>query len=158
MPPTRSPLRERAEAVSAGWPPTGPVAASSGTPYPGRPTRLLERGEYVFDSLAFMEVNRQTKQRLRQDYQVAVRVRCDRCGRVLGELYGSQEEPRTFSTRLVSGLLPWGARIEYFRCHRRCLSSPYLVRWDKLVVAYRTAAGRPPGQQDLWLLGDVRGR
>jgi len=90
---------------------------------------------------------------------VTVRVRCDRCGRVLGELYGMADEPVSFSAGRATGLLPRGSRIDYFR-HRpgsRCMPVPYVVRWGKLAAAYAKAAGHPePRRRVVWLLADVR--
>jgi hypothetical protein len=107
-----------------------------------------------------MQATRQTRIRERASSEVTVRVRCDRCGRGLGELYGLPDVPVSFSAGKVQGLLPGGSRIDYFR-HRpgsRCLPAPYIVRWEKLVAAYRKAASRPPGRQRvIWLLADVRG-
>ena len=84
--------------------------------------------------------------RLRAEYAVVVRVRCGTCHRILGRLYGSRHEPVAFDNGQVSGLLPVGARIDYFRRHPSCpADSP--ADWTKLSGAYRTAAARP-GQDD----------
>jgi len=110
-------------------------------------------------------VDRQTRARLRGDYQVTVRVRCDRCARVLGELHGNriaggELEPLEFSSRTmtgISGILPRGGRIDYFRCVSRC-GARYAVRWDRLVAAYQAKAARPVERERVvWLLADVRG-
>ena len=78
--------------------------------------------------------------------EVVVRVRCERCQRGLGWLYGTATDPIAFATVRMSGLLPAGARVDYFRCHRRCGAEP-TARWDKLVPAYRAAG--PDGT--VWL-------
>jgi hypothetical protein len=106
-----------------------------------------------------MRATRQTRVRDRAAAEVTVRVRCDRCGRVLGELYGLREQPVSFRAGKVTGLLPVGARIDYFRCRPRCLPTNYQVRWEKLVAAYARVAAYPePRRRVVWLLADVRGK
>jgi hypothetical protein len=104
-----------------------------------------------------MSADHQTRRRLRQEYTVTVRVRCDRCSRVVGTLHGDRDEPQEFTAGYVGDVLPRAYRIDYFRCSPRCLRAPYVVRWDKLVAAYRKVATRPEeSQRVIWLLTDVR--
>ncbi len=92
---------------------------------------------------------------LRSDYPVVVRVRCDRCARVVGTLYGDREQPVAFTAGDVTGVLPRGARVEYFRC--RCGAEP-LARYDRLVTVYRAKAGRPTKRERvIWLPTDLHG-
>ena len=109
--------------------------------------------KFVFEALAYriMRVSRQTRNQMRSISAVVVRVRCGRCRRVLGRLYGTTDEPVEFSTRWVSGMLPRGSRIDYFRCPPRCHPDPYTVRWEKLAVAYRAVVELPPPQRVIWL-------
>jgi hypothetical protein len=86
-------------------------------------------------------MDRQTRVRLRGDYDVVVRVRCGQCQRILGNLYGDHEQPVMFDNDTGSGILPAGSRVDYFRRHARC-SADNPARWDKLVPAYRRAAAR----------------
>ena len=102
-----------------------------------------------------MQGGRQQRRALRRDYAVTVRLRCDRCERVVGTLHGTHDEPQEFSSGPTAGVLPRGGRVDYFRCHPRC-GADYEVRSDKLAAAYRKAASRPAEQaRVVWLLADV---
>jgi hypothetical protein len=92
--------------------------------------------------MTFVQSTRATRQRLRAISAIVVRVRCGRCRRVLGRLYGDGETPVSFSDGHTEGMLAGGARIDWFRRHKGC-PAQWPVRWDKLVAAYQTAAGRP---------------
>jgi hypothetical protein len=92
-----------------------------------------------------MESTRTTRQQLRKDW-IEVRVRCGRCGRVLGRLYSDADEPIGHSDGRVQRMLARGARIDWFRHHNRC-TADWPVRWDRLVPAYAKAAA-PPAKRD----------
>jgi hypothetical protein len=82
---------------------------------------------------------------------VVVRLRCSKCRRVVGRLYGTVDEPISFDTTRLHGLLPRAGRIEYFRCRPRCHPDRYLIRWERLVDAYRGVVELPPRERVLWL-------
>jgi hypothetical protein len=88
---------------------------------------------------------------LRSISAMVVRLRCSKCRRVVGRLYGTVDEPISFDTTRISGMLPRGSRIDYFRCHPRCHPDPYTVRWERLVGAYQALVELPPRERLLWL-------
>jgi hypothetical protein len=103
-----------------------------------------------------MAVDGQTRRRLRGDYEVAVRVACDRCGRTLGHLYGTATDPAEFATPAASGPLVPATRVDHFaHTGGRCRAAP-LARYDRLVAAYRRAAAKPDGRRVIWLPADLR--
>jgi hypothetical protein len=96
--------------------------------------------------------------RAARDHDLVVVVRCDRCRRKLGWLYGTPEFIQAFRT--VDGLqggMSRVARIDYFTQLRKhpCREQPE-VRFDRLEAAYRMVAARPePRDRVIWLPSSI---
>lgn len=84
---------------------------------------------------------------------MTVRVLCDRCGRQVGELYGTADSPGSFWTpTLWGGLAHVGLAIRW-----QCSAGHEIqARGEKLTTAYRAVVPLPPKQRVVRLPRDLK--
>lgn len=97
---------------------------------------------------------RDTRSARGRDYEVAVRVLCDRCGRLVAELYGNTMSPAAYWSPAASGLLGGYGRIVRWRCSN---GHDHPARAEKLTTAYRAVAELAPRQRVIRLPRDITG-